>query len=172
MLGVFSRLVGSRRFAALLCVASVASLFGVSSAEAQIFRRAQPQKVCVGNECFYVDQGVVTSAPVIHSTVVKAESTVQANAETTAKRAQSFRRELLKAAEQGVREGDISRLDMLRLRLVSLNPAQLDRIHQAVSEQAVADGRAMSVQAIDWSQLADFIKEILPLILQLISLFG
>lgn len=87
-------------------------------------------------------------------------------------RDQQFRRVLIKAAEQSFREGELSRVDLLRLRVASLSPAKLQQMQTACAEQAVQEGKAVSIAAIDWEKLAAFIKEILPVIIEIVKLFG
>ncbi len=154
-----------------------------STAEAQIFKRLKDRltpatktvvessvvvtETCTGPECQAVSSYpvVVSSVPVITETVSVAS--VSASASKT-----SFRKALLKAAEDANREGTITRAELLKLRVVTLVPSVSNNLQQAVAEQAVMDGQAASIQAIDWEGLAEFLKTIMPLILQLIDLFS
>ncbi len=92
--------------------------------------------------------------------------------EPSAKSLKEFRAAVIKAGEQAVKSGELSRLDLMRLRLATMSPKVLEKMHQAASEQILSDGLAASYSAIDWSQLLAFIKEILPIILELIKLFS
>jgi len=100
------------------------------------------------------------------------ESATAVMGEPSAKSLKSFRDSLLKAAGQSVKDGEISRMDLMRLRIASMSPKVLERMHQAASEQLLSEGMAASFGAIDWSQLLAFIKEIIPIILELIKLFS
>ena len=85
-----------------------------------------------------------------------------------------FRKHLLEAAEAAVADGTISRSDMIRLRFATLMPRVCDRLEQAAAEQLAHDKgcSVASMGAIDWASLLAFIKEIMPIILQLIALFS
>ncbi len=166
------------------CAMLIAFCFGLcSTAEAQIFKRLKDRltpatktvvessvvvtETCTGPECQAVSSYpvVVSSVPVITEAVSVAS--VSASASKT-----SFRKALLKAAEDANREGTITRAELLKLRVVTLVPSVSNNLQQAVAEQAVMDGQAASIQAIDWEGLAEFLKTIMPLILQLIDLFS
>jgi len=92
--------------------------------------------------------------------------------EPSAKSLKEFRQALLKSAESSVRSGELSRMDLMRLRLATLSPKVLSTLHQAAAEQVLSDGLAASYGAIDWNALLAFIKELIPLILELIKLFS
>lgn len=93
----------------------------------------------------------------------------------------TFRQIVREAADQA----DLSVRDRVKLRLVMrLNPAKLESeiFNQAqvegvvpanVSLAALNDksAAAAAAAAVDWAALAEFIKEVLPAILQIISLF-
>lgn len=83
-----------------------------------------------------------------------------------------FRLSLLKAAEQEFKSGGLSRGDLWRLRLTSLNPIALKKMHRCCAEQAMADGKIKSYAAIDWDALLALIKELIPIILELIKLLS
>lgn len=92
--------------------------------------------------------------------------------EPTAQSLQSFRKTLLASAEAAVKAKELSRLDLFRLRIATMNKATLEKMHQACAEQVLADGQAQSYGAIDWTKLIAFIKEMIPIILELIKLFA
>jgi hypothetical protein len=83
-----------------------------------------------------------------------------------------FRTALLKAADQAAKDKEISRLDVFKLRLATMNRGTLERLHQATAEHVLSEGKFASYSAIDWNQLLAFIKELLPIILELIKLFS
>jgi hypothetical protein len=83
-----------------------------------------------------------------------------------------FRKSLIKAAEQAFEDNEISRMDLIKVRFASRSNRVLKEMHQACAEQCLADGVCGSYEAIDWQKLVDFIKVILPIILQLIALFA
>lgn len=92
--------------------------------------------------------------------------------EPSTKSLKEFRATILKAGEQALKAGELSRLDLMRLRLATMAPKVLEKMHQAAAEQVLSDGLCASYGAIDWTQLIAFIKEILPIILELIKLFS
>jgi hypothetical protein len=104
--------------------------------------------------------------------VVVAESTTPVLGEPSAKSLKSFREALLKSGEQAVKSGELSRMDLMRLRLATMSPKVLATAHQFAAEQCLSDGLCASYGAIDWNQLLAFIKELIPLILELIKLFS
>lgn len=87
-----------------------------------------------------------------------------------------FRRALLAAAQQARDEGRINGWEMFRIRTASaLQPARLREAQEAVMDQACAAGLmsdgAGDAEGFDWAALLDFIKELLPIILQIIAMF-
>ncbi len=157
------------------CAMLIAFCFGLcSTAEAQIFKRLKDRltpatsqtvlessvvvtETCTGPECQAVSSYpvVVSSVPVVTETVSVASASVSASKT-------SFRKALLSAAEDANREGTITRAELLKLRVVTLVPSVSNSLQQAVAEQAVMDGQAASIQAIDWNGLAEFLKTIMP----------
>lgn len=86
-----------------------------------------------------------------------------------------FRRTLIQAAEEAQAAGEITRGELFRLRFASLRPQVAAQIEKCCAEQAASEGvlpAGSNVSAFDWTQLLAFIKELLPLILQLISIFS
>jgi hypothetical protein len=92
--------------------------------------------------------------------------------EPTSKSLVSFRKSLISSAEKSCKAGELSRADLFRIRIGSLHKPTLEKMHQACAEQILADGQAASYGAIDWEKLAAFLKEMLPIILELIKLFS
>ena len=82
-----------------------------------------------------------------------------------------FRKHLLATAEQSCKSGEITRGELFKLRMATLSPKVLTKMHQAVAEQVVSDGKVANAKSIDWSKVIDIIKELLPVILQIIALF-
>jgi len=79
-----------------------------------------------------------------------------------------LRKDLIEAAQSAFSSGEISRADLFKIRVASLNPRLLGQIQQAVAEQVAFDS-VNSTDKIDWVKI---IKELLPIILQLIALFA
>lgn len=92
--------------------------------------------------------------------------------EPTPQNLSGFRKNLVKAAEQSFSDKEISRLDLFRIRVASMNPAVLRKMHQACAEQVLSEKKVASYGALDWDKLLAFIKEILPIILELIKMFS
>jgi hypothetical protein len=89
-----------------------------------------------------------------------------------------FGQVLNQAATEAWRNGDISRGDLARIRLaVMLRPRVIAECQSCVMDEGIQRGivpssAADNVSAFDWTQLLAFIKELLPMILQIISLFS
>jgi hypothetical protein len=83
-----------------------------------------------------------------------------------------FRRELLKVAEQEVKAGNLSRFNMIRLRIAANSQFGIKLLHQCCAEQAFADGQIKSYSEIKWDQLLELFKELIPIILELIKVFA
>jgi len=88
------------------------------------------------------------------------------------KNKKEFRAAVVKVAEQSFKAGEISRAELRRIRGFSLVPKVLDAWYQVATEDLIHDGLATSAKAIDWNALLAFIKELIPLILELIKLFS
>jgi hypothetical protein len=91
-----------------------------------------------------------------------------------------FRRVLLKAAQAAAAKKEISRADVVRLRVASLSPAFLAQAERLAVVQMAFSGEEVptdeegkiEVGKIDWDALLAFIEKLIPLILQLIELFA
>ena len=92
--------------------------------------------------------------------------------EPSAKSLGDFRKAVISAAEAQFKAKEITRVQLITLRIATMHKATLERMHQACAEQVLADGAAASYGAIDWTKLAAFIKEMIPIILELIKLFA
>lgn len=82
-----------------------------------------------------------------------------------------FKKALLTAAKQAQDDGDISAQDYRRLSFALKIPGVAAKMEAAMAEQAVESGVA-TAGAIDWDSLLAFIKEMIPIIMQLIQLFS
>ena len=83
---------------------------------------------------------------------------------------------LMQAASNALRDGDISGLDYVRLWRHSGNANFRELVSEFVIHEAAMQGMKLPLSAdgsgaIDWTALLEFIKGLLPLILELISLF-
>jgi DNA-binding transcriptional regulator YdaS (Cro superfamily) len=74
-----------------------------------------------------------------------------------------FREALFKAAE----EMKLNRFQMLRLRLRMMMPSTAREIEAAAVAEVMAQGLAPSVQQIDWEKLFEFLKWLIPILLDL-----
>lgn len=88
-----------------------------------------------------------------------------------------FRPALMEAAEEAFNSDEITRQQLRRIRFASLIPNMAKSMETFVAEEAesmdkLPAGAAANLSAIDWTNLLAFIKELLPLILQLISIFS
>lgn len=95
----------------------------------------------------------------------------------------SLHRVVIAAAVKQQRAGQMTRLELFRLRVAMLSPAFRDRVADLAVVQIVASAEAdiplqvdangeIDKTAIDWEGLISFIERLMPLILQLIGLFG
>lgn len=96
---------------------------------------------------------------------------------------ESFRRELISAAKKAAAKGDISRRDLIKLRIASFSPAFVERAEELCLVQMAMSGEDSDAlpldddgnivkTAIDWEAFAAFLEKILPLILQILAAFG
>ena len=82
-----------------------------------------------------------------------------------------FRQAFLKAVREARDKGDITAFQHGRLIVAALRPRELANIQAWVHENAIQEGLA-TAQAPDWGAIIDFIERLIPLIMQLIDLFG
>jgi D-aminopeptidase len=80
-----------------------------------------------------------------------------------------------KAVSQAVKDKEITRGQAMRLRIPS--PARRRKLRTYCSQQAEMAGLVPSAgradaDGFDWESLLSFIKELLPIIMQIISIFG
>lgn len=86
-----------------------------------------------------------------------------------------FQNELLKAAKQALKEGTIERDDYRRLFLASFFPGLMKKLQDYATKLAVEETlftAEAATKAIDWAKFTDFIKEIMPLILEFLKAIG
>lgn len=87
-----------------------------------------------------------------------------------------FKAALGKAATHAYRDGEISRVDLAKIRLaILLRPRVVAEAQQLVIDEGAKAGvikQGSDVAAIDWNAILAFIQALLPLILQLIELFS
>jgi hypothetical protein len=95
-----------------------------------------------------------------------------------------LRRAIIQSGRKAVREGSLNRSDFLRIRVGTLAPAVLKSIEDVAIMQMLASGDDTSGvlemdadgkvdrASIDWEKLLEFIERLLPIILQIISIFG
>lgn len=166
----------------LLAVVSVCLLGGVADAQNKTPVRNVLQK-CFGPNCqaqstgfLVVGQsdsrgGIVTwVGPVVDPVPSMAPPLPQAESSIMARRS-DFRQVFLKAVKKARDEGEINAFQHGRLVVASLRPRELANIQAWVHENAIQEGLA-SAQAPDWDAIISFIEKLIPLIIQLIDLFG
>lgn len=84
----------------------------------------------------------------------------------------NFRPALIAAAEEAARDGQITRSELFKIRILSLFPRKLAELEECCTAQAVSTGVAQNAGAIDWAALLEFIKGLLPIILQILQIFA
>lgn len=106
-------------------------------------------------------------------------SSVAVQEETVGRSA--FHDAVIKAAVNRRRAGEMTRAEVFKLRVAMLSPAFRDHCEDlAVIQMAASDSENVPTDAdgridrasIDWDAIIAFIEKLIPLILQLITLFG
>lgn len=99
--------------------------------------------------------------------------------EPSAKSLADFRKSILEQAREIAKDPSLNliermqaRANIRRLTVLASNKVSLEKMHQVCAENALSDGIAQSYGAIDWTKLAAFLKEMIPIILELIKLFA
>lgn len=89
-----------------------------------------------------------------------------------------FKESLINAARQAREDGAIGPLQFLHIRAACMNSHFVSDAEKLVKEEAAAKGQAIpkstdasGKESIDWAAILEFIKGLIPLIMQLISLF-
>jgi len=120
-------------------------------------------------------------SPAFTATTLTAAPVAAAAAEpvaATPAASKSFKATFLKAAEKAYRDGEINRWQLARLRMAAqFRPQVLAEAQAAVVDDAVEAGAMKpmgpaELAGFDWTQLLAFIQKLLPLILQIISIFS
>lgn len=86
-----------------------------------------------------------------------------------------FAESVCSAAAAARKNREIGLIQMWRINAATRNPRQLAKIYAGVCDEAMQAGLFASEDdeyGIDWSSLLAFIEKLLPLILQLISIFS
>ncbi len=158
-----------------------------SITEAQVLRKFRsspaPAPVCTGPGCPTPSFAprVVYSSPVpsypietvVYSEVVPSVSQVlTSDASILSTTNTAFRRTLLQAARESRKSGAIDTKQYFTIVAASYNPRAMDRIRSAVQDAAIEEGLVAVNAEIDWDAILAFIKELIPLIIQLIELFS
>ena len=92
----------------------------------------------------------------------------------------NFKAALQQAAADACQAGEISRWELARVRLaIAFRPRALAEVQGCVIDEACRAGKmapqsaeAAEADGFDWAALLEFIKQLLPLILQIISIFS
>jgi hypothetical protein len=91
---------------------------------------------------------------------------------------------IIRAGRSAMRKGDISRREFNRIRVATLLPSVMDQVEDAAIMQISASGEdtgdifecsddgKINRASIDWDQLAAFLEKLLPIILQIITIFA
>jgi hypothetical protein len=107
-----------------------------------------------------------------------AAAAAAAAAEKPAAASKSFKKALGDAATAAFKEGKINRWQLARVRMaIAFRADAMAEAQACVVDQAVNDGLMRSsgnadLDGFDFTHLLAFIKELLPLILQIISILG
>lgn len=93
-----------------------------------------------------------------------------------------FRQQLVQAAVSAQKKGDITRLDLIRIRVASFSPSLIKKAEDLAVIQIASSGEEgpfsldengeIIRETVDWAGLATFLEKLLPLILMLIRTFG
>jgi hypothetical protein len=93
-----------------------------------------------------------------------------------------FSKSVIKAAVECQKKGEITRLELIRLRVAMLSPSMQSKIEDLAVMELASSGieNAYSLdssgkidrQSIDWEQLLKFLEKLVPIILELIKLFS
>jgi len=86
-------------------------------------------------------------------------------------RRSDFRTALMAAAKESRQKGEISVAEYFKIAAMSRLPKVLANLEASIHEAAIEEGLA-TTQAPDWNAIIEFIQKLIPLIIQLIDLFG
>ena len=81
---------------------------------------------------------------------------------------------IVEAADAARADGEIGMLQHWRIKQQCKNEECCRQVREAIAEEAGRSGKALPKSgngSVDWNAILDFIKQLIPLILQLVSLF-
>lgn len=130
-------------------------------------QQPKKEKICIDGVCYDVVSTVTVPSAATMMTTQDA-SDAAFGIPVLKSDTKQFRKNLLEAARQARRSGDISVFQHLAIISASRNPKTLEKLKGDVHELAIEDGMA-TIQAIDWDKLLAFIEKLLPIILKLIG---
>jgi hypothetical protein len=177
-----------------LFVMLAASAF-CNQSDAQIFRRlfGGSHQVCEGNcatsatvtqsvvqwhtvqpqESLAVVQNLPTLAPPLPSvdTHIGLAAESKAIESSEEQNNAAFRRSLITVSREALHEGKINRLEFSRIVVSSLMPQRLAQLRAVATENAVSEGLIPVGATPDWNAFLAFLKELIPIILEIIKMF-
>lgn len=123
-----------------------------------------------------IHTGKASSASIAATKTIELKATVvtsdrSAEIASVASERRKFHRVLMAAARNARDEGKITAFQLAALSVMSRAPASMDKIQAVIHETATEEGLATTT-AIDWDSLIGFIERLIPLIIQLIGMFG
>jgi hypothetical protein len=80
-----------------------------------------------------------------------------------------FEKSILAAAAEMVKDNALSRFDFLRLKLRLRMPSVRAEMYSAASMEVMAHSGLASPQAIDWDKVFEFLKWLIPILLDLFT---
>lgn len=143
---------------------------GQCSQGQQVQQVQQPFQGVVVGQVFH-DGSVVTSVGPFPDQVPAMAPLLPQSASGVIAGRRDFRQVFLDAATQALRDKEINRFQHGRLIISSLRPRELANIQAWVHQNAIQEGLATAASP-DWEAIIAFIKELIPLIVQLIDLFS
>ena len=152
---------------------------GMNSAQIQQAQNDYHNKYGAGHPVSGVQSTVVTTytQPLIVTSTqpVVDTSTYELSAVVVSAGNAIERRKCIKAVMQAARQakdkGTITSFQLATLSVLARTPATFEKIQLVIHETAIEEGLATAT-AIDWNALIAFIEKLIPLIIQLIGLFG
>ncbi len=128
------------------------------------------------------DQFGLKSTPDVKTVLVAATPPKQSSDVPIQKSRSEISVELVKAATALQRKGEITRIQLVRLRVAMLSPAFRQKVEDLAVVQMSASGEdgpfevdengEIRRETIDWNGLATFLEKLVPLVLALIKAFG
>jgi hypothetical protein len=148
----------------LLWVASaIASLLSLD-VQAQVYEQR-----CVNGKCTWV---LVQPAPAAPAATVQAARPRVTFAKALMQVSEEAYKDGVKAAAEGrpLSANQISRLELMRIRLICMRPAKVKELESLVADQMVTDGHVTGISSIDWNAWLEVIRELIPIILKIIDM--